>query len=114
MRTTLLHLALLAVGLALPPVPCLAQTSLTLAAGGRTDYVIVVGRDAIAPELSVARELSAYPSTVTGAEFLVMGEGDRAARSTRRTPSSRISRAAAGGPPRRSTCPYSEFHTPRT
>ena len=76
MRTTLLHLALLAVGLALTPVSCLAQTSLTLAADGRTDYVIVVGSDALAPELSAARELSAYLSTVTGAEFLVVGEGD--------------------------------------
>jgi hypothetical protein len=54
----------------------LAEERLTLATNGRTDYVIVVGDDAIASEMTAARELAGYLAKVTGAQFPIMSEAD--------------------------------------
>lgn len=50
--------------------------ALTLCADGKTDYVIVLGRDAIAPEETAARELQGHLQSVTGARLPIHKEGD--------------------------------------
>ena len=74
MGTGLMRLVLFGAGVTLAPAGVRAGLSLTLAAEGRSDYVIVVSRDAIAPEKEAARELSHYLGRITSAEFAVTGE----------------------------------------
>src|SRR5688572_24165294 len=51
-----------------------AHAALTLASGGKTDYVIVVAPDAIPAEQTAARELAEHLALVTGAEFPIRTE----------------------------------------
>ena len=62
---------------------CVAEERLSLAANGRTDYVIVVGDDAITSESTAAKELSDYLAKITGAQFPVVSEADVPARKQR-------------------------------
>lgn len=52
------------------------QASLTLARGGRTDYVIVTGRSPIPAESLAAEELAAYLGRLSGATYRVLSEGE--------------------------------------
>ena len=50
--------------------------ALTLTTDGKSDYVIVVAADAIAPELTAARELQSHLQLVTGARLPVRNQAD--------------------------------------
>lgn len=58
-------------GIVLLVPQCAFARSLVLAAGGKTDYAIVVARDAIEPERNAAKELQDYLKQVTGATFAI-------------------------------------------
>lgn len=49
--------------------------AITLSTSGKSDYVIVVAKDAIIPEQTAAKELQAHLKLVTGAELPIMAEG---------------------------------------
>jgi len=49
---------------------------LTLAQEGRSDYVIVIGQEAEAPERTAARELQSHLQAVTGARLLIYEEAE--------------------------------------
>jgi hypothetical protein len=51
-----------------------ARAALTLTADGKTDYTIIVARDAIATEQTAARELAEILKQVTGADFPIRTE----------------------------------------
>ena len=50
--------------------------ALTLTADGKSDYVIVVAADAIAPEVTSARELQTHLQLVTGARLRIRSESE--------------------------------------
>jgi hypothetical protein len=50
--------------------------ALTLATNGKSDYVIVVAADAIAPEATAAKELQAHLQMVTGTTLPIRAEAD--------------------------------------
>ena len=63
---TLMSLAFVAILL-----PVGGAMAMILATNGKTDYAIVVAADAIAPELTAAKELQSHLQAVTGAEFAI-------------------------------------------
>lgn len=71
-----IHRFFLVAFIVLLAIPCLAgnASALTIARNGRTDFRIVIGRDAIEPEKTAARELSGYLKQVTGADFHIRSE----------------------------------------
>jgi len=72
--------------------------AMTLAKNSKTDYCIVVGADAIAPEKTAAKELSRYLKQVTGAEFSIREESKvkPSAPQILVGPSARLKKLAAG------------------
>lgn len=64
-------------------VPCcvaLAVAPLPLAREGRTEYVVVVDKNATIQERHAARELSLFLKQVTGAEFLILSPAEAGSR----------------------------------
>jgi hypothetical protein len=62
--------------------PTKEPPKLTLAAEGRTPYVITLASDAAPPEQHAAQELAQYLKEVTGAEFAIVAPEDRGDRPT--------------------------------
>ncbi|MDO9542296.1 MAG: DUF4838 domain-containing protein [Kiritimatiellia bacterium] len=53
-----------------------SNDGITIAERGKAKSIIVLGKDAIAPEKTAAKELAEYLKKVTGAEFKIIGEGE--------------------------------------